>query len=137
MQFRQQGYKTQVLAYRGYDKEKKRAVVQLLGSFDSALPKPSKELLDKLTDNEKSKLQSHIKAIQQSHRSALSQAHVRSIASHIEIVSDSLTSPECASLLTPESVSDTYRALDRLAKQLRKLGHRRPAKTSTVTPPSI
>ncbi|EQD77172.1 hypothetical protein B1A_03087, partial [mine drainage metagenome] len=34
MQFREQANKIQVLAYRGYNKEKRRAEVKMLGSFD-------------------------------------------------------------------------------------------------------
>jgi hypothetical protein len=35
MQFKTVGKRIQVLAYRGYDQEKRRAVVKMLGSFDA------------------------------------------------------------------------------------------------------
>lgn len=38
MQFRTAGRKTQVLAYAGYDKEKKRAKVEMVASFDTHAP---------------------------------------------------------------------------------------------------
>lgn len=137
MQFRQQGHKTQVLAYRGYDKTRKRAVVQLLGSFDRHNPVPSDELLTKLTDDEKSELQSHCETIRQSRLKSVRQYHASTIATRIDELTDSLTSSEHASLLTTEAAADAYRALDQLAKRLRKLGHRRPIKAPTVTPKSV
>ena len=35
MQFKEQKGRVQVLAYDGYDKEKRRAIVKMLGSFES------------------------------------------------------------------------------------------------------
>ena len=132
MQFRQQGSRTQVLAYQGYDRERKRAVVSLLGSFDTHNPVPPDELLSKLTDDQKVSLQSHIETIRQSQRDNVNRSLIESSASHIDLLSDSLTRPSSANLLTPEVAADVYRAVDRLTKQLRKLGHSKPAKTLTV-----
>ena len=46
MQFKKVGKRIQVLAYRGYDTEKRRAVVKMLGSFDAYTHETPAELLD-------------------------------------------------------------------------------------------
>ena len=66
MQFREQANKIQVLAYRGYNKEKRRAEVKMLGSFDRYSFKLSDGLLDSLTDEEKKELTAHIETMRQS-----------------------------------------------------------------------
>jgi len=66
MQFREQANKIQVLAYRGYNKEKRRAEVKMLGSFDRYSFKLSDGLLDSLTDEEKKELTAHISTMRQS-----------------------------------------------------------------------
>ena len=134
MQFRKQGHRIQVLAYRGYDKEKKRAQVKLLGSFNSFGGDVSDGLVDALTDGEKVELQSHIATIRQSQDATVRLYRARSVASDIAGVADSLDDPTCAVLVTRESATATYEAIDLLTKRLRKMGFRRLAKQeSTVS----
>ena len=66
MQFREQANKIQVLAYRGYNKAKRRAEVKMLGSFDRYSFKLSDGLLDALTAEEKNELTAHIERMRQS-----------------------------------------------------------------------
>lgn len=128
MQFRPAGKRVQVLAYRGYDKTKKRAQVKLLGSFDRYSYDLSDGLADALTDDEKAELQSHIEKMRQLLDSTIRQSNVRHLASRIKEVSDSLTDEQYASRITPEYASEVYQSIDSLTKTLRKLGHVRPAK---------
>ena len=60
MQFKEQKGRVQVLAYDGYDKEKRRAIVKMLGSFDRYTYSPSVGLLENLTDEQMMELQSEI-----------------------------------------------------------------------------
>ncbi len=60
MQYREQGNRIQVLAYRGYNKEKRRAEVKMVGSFDRYSFTLSDGLLDTLTDDERAELQAKI-----------------------------------------------------------------------------
>jgi len=129
MQFRPQGNRIQVLAYRSYDKAKKRAQVKLLGSFSKLDFSLSDGLIEALTDDEKTELQSRIASIRQSHEKTIRQASVRYISHSIKSVSDSLTDPECASLVTEKVASELFESIDGLAKALRKLGFRRVAKS--------
>ena len=66
MQFKPQGRRVQVLAYAGYDKDKKRAIVKMLGSYDSYNLEPSDGLINNLTDEQKTELQSHFEEVRQS-----------------------------------------------------------------------
>ena len=68
MQFKKVGKKIQVLAYRGYDKEKRRSIVQLLGTLDAYTLEPSTGLLDSLTVDEKIELQSYKENIKQQNK---------------------------------------------------------------------
>ena len=66
MQFKEQKGRVQVLAYSGYDKEKRRAIVKMLGSFDRYNYSPSVGLLENLTDEQRMELQSEIEKRRQS-----------------------------------------------------------------------
>lgn len=132
MQFRQSGNRIQVLAYRGYDKEKRRATVKLLGSFDRYSFSMSDGLLSNLADDEKTELQSHIESIRQSAHIQHRQAMTTNIDSHIKSASDCLTAGECDSLLSVEYASRIYAAVDSLTKTLRKRGFKRPPRVALV-----
>jgi hypothetical protein len=132
MQFREQGRRIQILAYRGYDKEKKRATVKLLGSIDRYSFTPSDGLMESLTDDEKKELQSHTNSIRQSSDKTLRQYAVQQCATRIKEVADSLADAECASLITRESATATFEAIDLLTKRLRKMGFRRLAKVGST-----
>jgi hypothetical protein len=130
MQFRQSGNRVQVLAYRGYDKEKRRATVKLLGSFDRHGFGMSDGLMDALNDDEKAELQSHIKSIRQSHDEDYRQSVTKNVDSFISKASDCLSNGECDGLLTPEYASRVYASIDSLTKVLRKRGFKRPPKVA-------
>lgn len=128
MQFRDQANRTQVLAYRGYNKEKKRAEVKLLGSYNRITFELSDELKNNLQSDEMTELQSHIETIRQSRDNSVRQSRARNLHSHIAEVSDSLSSGEYDSLITSEYATEVYASIDRLTKVLRRKGHRRPKK---------
>ena len=76
MQFKEQKGRVQVLAYEGYDKEKRRAIVKMLGSFDRYDYSLSVGLLEKLTVEQKEELQSEIDRRRQSHDKAMRQGAI-------------------------------------------------------------
>ena len=135
MQFRDQANRTQVLAYRGYNKEKKRADVKLLGSFDRFSFELSDELKTNLTVDEMTELQSHIETVRQSRNKSVRRSDILNLHSHIDGVSDSLTDPEFDSLITSEYATQVYASIDRLTKVLRRKGHRRPQKGAAERSP--
>jgi hypothetical protein len=65
MQFRKVGKRIRVLAYRGYDKDKRQSVIKMLGSFDAYTHETPVELLDNLNDEEKAELKDYINGLKQ------------------------------------------------------------------------
>jgi len=126
MQFREAKGRIQVLAYRGYDKEKRRSVVQLLGSIDKYDLKPTDTLLERMTDEQKQELQSYIKNERQSRDEASKRGAARYLHSQIKTVADSLTT----GVYEPDAAwaDQVYRAIDELTRTMRRAGFPRPKK---------
>lgn len=129
MQFKRQGRRIQVLAYRGYDKEKRRAIIKMLGSLDGYSFTPSDGLINSLTTEEKEELQSYTDKERQSSKEKMRQSVTQYVASQIKTAADSLTAEE----FTPSDTwaAETWAAIDSLSKAMRKAGHPRPAKATT------
>lgn len=127
MQFRKQGRRIQVLAYRGYSREKKRAVVKLLGSFDAYSLSVPDELTSSLSDDERSKLQSHIDSLRQTRTSSVQQFSLGNLPRHIKELSDSLTSGKLECHMNEQYASELHEAFASLTKALRKRGVKRPS----------
>lgn len=126
MQFKEVGKRIQVLAYRGYDKEKKRAVVKLLGSFNKYSYEMSDGLEESLTDAEKEEVQSYIKKIQQSFNEDMLRSLPFLICSQIEHLSNSLNTKETD--ISNTQADAIWTRMELMAKALRKAGHKKPAK---------
>lgn len=126
MQFKRQGRRIQVLAYRGYDRERRRAVVKMVGSIDAYSYKPSDGLIDGLTDKEKKELQSYIETKRQSEEKRIRQCSAEFVASRIKEVADTIKAGEFAP--SAAWAADTWAAIDALTKAMRKAGCARPHK---------
>lgn len=126
MQFKPQGRRVQVLAYRGYDKDKRRAVVKMLGSYDGYSFEPSVGLIDNLTDEEKKELQSHFEKVRQSREKESRQWAAKLAADGFRKVAAALDSGDFEP--SAEWVNETTAAFRVLAKSLRK------ARRSTMGP---
>lgn len=124
MQFKKAGKRIQVLAYRGYDKEKKRAVVKMLGSLDSYSYGPSDGLIESLTEEEKKELQSYIDEQRQSRDNEYRQSSVKYLPSSIKAATDSITNHGVS--LSGEEAARLWEAMEALGKALKKSGHPRP-----------
>jgi len=124
MQFREQARRIQVLAYRGYDKEKKRAIIKLLGSFDRYSFSPSDGLLDNLTAEEKIELEAHIETMRQSVEKTNRQYKARHVASQIASAADSITREEFD--ISDGWAADCWAAIDELSRAMRKAGYPKP-----------
>jgi hypothetical protein len=127
MQFKEQKGRVQVLAYDGYDKEKRRAIVKMLGSFDKYDYSLSVGLLDKLTVEQKEELQSEIDKRRQSNDKLMRQAAILYSDSRISDYADIVSSEEYD--IPPEKADQIWEAMDLLAKSLRKAGFKKPHKT--------
>jgi hypothetical protein len=127
MQFKEQKGRVQVLAYDGYDKEKRRAIVKMLGSFDRYDYSLSVGLLEKLTDEQKEELQSEIDRRRQSHDKAMRQGAILYSDSRIKEYADIVSSGEYD--IPPEKADQIWEAMELLARSLKKAGFKKPLKT--------
>ena len=127
MQFKEQKGRVQVLAYDGYDKEKRRAIVKMLGSFDKYDYSLSVGLLEKLTVEQKEELQSEIDKRRQSNDKIMRQAAILYSDSRISDYADIVSSGGYD--IPPEKADQIWEAMDLLAKSLRKAGFKKPHKT--------
>ena len=132
MQFREAGKRIQVLAYAGYDKEKRRSVVQLLGSIDKYDLTPTVKLLEKLTDAQKIELQEYIESIRQSRTEKHRQHVAKNLHSDIKNVADSLTE----GVYEPDAAwaASVYHAIDEITRAMRRSGFARPKKSKKSDP---
>ena len=127
MQFKEQKGRVQVLAYEGYDKEKRRAIVKMVGSFDRYDYSLSVGLLDKLTDEQKTELQSEIEKRRQSDKLESDCRSAGYVHSYINDVADCIANGRYDSqTIKPEEI---WAAMDRMAKSLKKAGFPKPPKT--------
>lgn len=120
MQFKPQGSRIQVLAYRGYDKQKRRAIVRMQGALDAVSYAPSDGLLDNLTDLEKTELQAYVKTQQQQARNHQQQSDCQHIAQRIEAAAGGLKS---GIALTEDQAAAIWSAMAALQKALKAQGH--------------
>lgn len=126
MQFKEQKGKVQVLVYSGYDKEKRRAVVKMVGSFDRYDYSLSVGLLDRLTVEQKEELQSEIERRRQSHDKSMRQASILYSDSRIKEYADIVSSGEYD--IPAEKAAEIWEAMDLLARSLKKSGFKKPPK---------
>lgn len=131
MQFRDQGNRTQVLAYRGYDKEKKRAIVKLIGSYDKITLEVPSELISALTDNEQEELNSYILPLKKAYESSVKLNELKNLPAHINSLSDTVikNNPD---IVSEQYALDLYLSINQLTKTLRKLGYKRPPRYTRV-----
>jgi hypothetical protein len=112
MQFRDVKKRIQVIAYTGYNREKRRAETRLLGSIDRYDLNPTDELLENLTDVQKIELQSYIDNTRQSRKKSSRQYDARKSDSQIENLTVCLTSD--GFVITPDLAERLYRAISGL-----------------------
>lgn len=128
MQFKKLGNRIQVLAYRGYDKVKKRAVIKVQGSIVVGSYELSDGLLVNLTDEEKTELQSYIDKDRQYSYKKVRLCEAQELASLIAKVADTVKAGDFEVL--PTWAEDVLTAMDLLKKTLRKAGYAKPRKTA-------
>lgn len=126
MQFKEVGKKIQVLAYEGYDKEKRRSVIRMKGSIDRYTYELTDGLLESLTDEQKKELQEYIDNKRQKDEKRSMRASALYADSSIERVTDAIKAAEDGGYLGELDVEwarRTWAALDALGKELKRLGY--------------
>lgn len=126
MQFKVQKNKIQVLVYTGYDKEKKRAIVRMVGSLDRFTFEPTSDFLNGLTVEQREEVQSYINESRQSDVNRTLQYRLEFLASQIKSVSGGLLDGQLT--LTSDNADALWEAIGLLSKTIRKTGHPRPTR---------
>lgn len=134
MQFKKTGKRIQVLVYRGYDKEKKRSIIKMLGSLDRYTYEPTDGLINSLTEDEKIELQSYIEKERQYGEKILIQYDINNSVCHIKKITDALKSGDFE--FSKEWADEMWTALDSLNQAMRKAGFKRPQKKPVKCPES-
>ena len=134
MQFKPVGNRIQLVAYRGYDKEKRRAIVKVLGSMDAYTLDVPKDLLDVLSEDEKAEVVSYIadtKAKNQKRNNTLSVQYVGSSLTRVaDLVLDGVEDYE----LNEQWGIEVWAALEKMQKALKKAGYARPKREPKPKP---
>jgi len=120
MQFKRRGKKIQVLAYEGYDKEKKRAIVKLKGTLDARNFEPTERLLNNLTVEQKDELQSYINNRRQELKDWSLKNTIIEISDELKKSAKALEKNLFE--LNDEKAKEIYDAIDDLKKAMRKKG---------------
>ncbi len=132
MQFKKVGKRIQVLAYRGYDTEKRRAVVKMLGSFDAYTHETPAELLENLSDEEKAELKDYISGLKQQSSERYEQILISHLGRDIVKVAGLILDEN--STLSEQWGNEMWAALETMQKSLKKAGFKRPVKQSKAKP---
>ena len=134
MQFKPVGNRIQLVAYRGYDKEKRRAIVKVLGSMDAYTLDVPKDLLDVLSEDEKAEVVSYIadtKAKNQKRNNALSVKYVGSSLTRVaDLVLDGVEDYE----LDEQWGIEVWAAREKMQKARKKAGYARPKREPKPKP---
>lgn len=124
MQFKRGGRRIQVLAYRGYDREKRRAIVKLLGSMDAYTYEMSAALANTLTAEEKSEVQAYIENKRKSEQESHQRYVAQTLAERMNDVAESIDTEMFKG--SDDWAVGVWAALERLKKSLRKAGYAKP-----------
>lgn len=132
MQFKKVGGKIQVLAYRGYNTEKKRAIIKLLGSMSAYTFTPTDGLLDSMTVEEREELQSYIQTERQAVEKKSRHDAAKPAALRINMAADAIRAGD----FEPDEAwaAKVWSAMDELGKALRRAGHPKPKKMPQKAP---
>lgn len=132
MQFRRAGKRIQILAYDGYDNDKKRAIVKMLGSISAyahdGYGDPSVGLLEKLTDQQNQELTEYIEKRQTEDKSETQRLYIKTLPRDILGVINALKIEANLEHLDADLCNDIYAQFDELSKVMRKAGFKRPVR---------
>ena len=120
MHFKPAGNKTQVLAYRGYDREKKRSIVRMIGSISGLKFTPTDRYQDSITDDEKQEIQEYIEYV---HRNDVIESACGVFKDMPEILLVCLTVlRDKDTMVSKEWAEKVWKGIDEIGRELRKRG---------------
>lgn len=116
MYFKVAGKKIQVLAYRGYNREKKRADVRMIGSISGQIFTPTERHKDSITESEYKEIEAYIEAVQQKDRE---QSNVRSLRHLAKTLLEANEGLEVMELTTGQA-REIWAGIEAIGKTLRR-----------------
>ena len=136
MQYREQNDKVQILAYRGYNKEKRRSEVKMLGSFDKYSFKMTDGLLEAMTFEEQKEFSEKLNEMRKSGEKTSRQNKVDSLVSRIVEVDDCLKNHGLTfdvSKTTDDQAAAVYSVIKALTKAMEEFGSGAPKSPAVQT----
>jgi hypothetical protein len=121
MQFQNRGKIIRVLAYRGYDAEKKRAKIEMIGSLSLSDLVPNDKLLENMSDKEKLELSHYIDKEQHARQEQRIIDSVKYLPENIDVAIKGIR--EGIYPINDDEAQALFAAMDSLAKQLKKSGY--------------
>lgn len=124
MQFQVKGSNIRVLAYRGYDNIKKRAIIKMLGSLEAYSFIPKDGLLENLTEEEKIELDQYVNSEKLKQKQRYDRMTTHYLPSRLAQVAE--TALNKSYVPTEQEAQAIFAGIDQLNKALRKMGFSRP-----------
>jgi len=118
MYFKKAGNKIQVLAYRGYNKEKKRANVKMIGSIDRYTFTPTERHKDSITESEYKEIEAYIEAVQQADIDTVKKISLDTLVHNLRSANSALETLD----ITEDQAKKIWEEVETLGKRLRKQG---------------
>ena len=134
MQFKPVGNRIQLVAYRGYDTEKRRAIVKVLGSIDAYSLDVPQTLLEVLSDEEKAEVEFYIANTRAKNQKCNNALSIQYIASNLDRVADLVLGGVEDYELSEQWGVEVWAALEKMQKSLRKAGFKRPVRQPNPKP---
>lgn len=120
MYFKKAGNKIQVLAYRGYNKEKKRADVKMIGSIDRYTFTPTERHKDSITVAEYEEINTYIESVQQADIDTVKKLGLDTLVHNLKNANSALETLDIT--ITEEQARQIWAEIETLGKKLRKKG---------------
>ncbi len=121
MYFKKAGRKVQVLAYRGYDRDKKRAIIKMVGSISGLSFSPSVAHGDSLTEDEKMEIQSYIEMEKRRREVEAQQWTARALPEKLETAIEAIRAGTHE--ISEQWAEGVWSGMDELGRRLRKAGY--------------
>ena len=118
MYFKQAGRKTQVLAYRGYNREKKRADVRMIGSIDGYTFRPTVRYEDSITEVEYEEINTYIESVRQADIDTVKKISLNTLVHNLKSANAALETLD----ITEDQAKKIWEEVETLGKRLRKQG---------------
>ena len=123
MQFKEVGNKIQVLSYRGYDKDKKRSIVKMIGSIDKYNFSMTDTLKNNMTEEETLELQNYIEKLEHERKKESDSLTIIYAHSTINRIAALIQNADDLKL-----ANEIWNSIDNLSKSLKKAGFSKPQK---------